>query len=98
MADMDIHYEALEACRVAANKASGRFGALNEGIPKAAKKPTDAAAFGKVAGAAALAAALNAAWSTLSLELVDARDKLKGVEQALETVQDNVANAHQADS
>ena len=100
MAGFDIHFQALESCRTAVRKAWGQYETLHGGLPGTAGRTagTPAAAFGHVDGAAALAAAVDTAFSTLTAEVADARTKLKKVERALETVQDNVRGAHKATS
>ncbi|MEV7803887.1 hypothetical protein AB0O28_13140 [Microbispora sp. NPDC088329] len=96
MAGFDIHFQALESCRTAVSKAWGQYESLHGGLPETPGTP--AAAFGHVDGAAALAEAVGTAYAALTAETADARNKLKGVERALETVQDNVRTAHKATS
>ncbi|MEU7877329.1 hypothetical protein [Microbispora bryophytorum] len=96
MAGFDIHFQALESCRTAVSKAWGQYESLHGGLPET--PGTRAAAFGHVDGAAALAAAVDTAYAALTVEVADARTKLKGVERALESVQDNVRTAHKATS
>ncbi|MBX6385162.1 MAG: hypothetical protein IRZ07_19695 [Microbispora sp.] len=96
MAGFDIHFQALESCRIAVRKAWGQYESLHGGLPEAPGTP--AAVFGHVDGAAALADAVDTAYAALTAEVGDARTKLKGVEQALESVQDNVRTANKATS
>jgi hypothetical protein len=94
VAGFDIHFQALESCRTAVSKAWGQYESLHGGLPEAPGTP--AAAFGHADGAAALAAAVDTAYAALTAETSDARNKLKGVERALESVQDNVRTANKA--
>ncbi|WP_328855629.1 hypothetical protein OHB01_16935 [Microbispora hainanensis] len=96
MTGFDIHFQALESCRTAVRKAWGQYESLHGGLPET--PGARAADFGHVDGAAALAAAVDTAYSALTSEAADARTKLKGVERALETVQDNVRTANEATS
>ena len=96
VAGFDIHFQALESCRTAVSKASGQYETLHGGLPET--PGTRAAAFGRVDGAAALAGAIDTAFAALTAEVADARTKLKGVERALESVQDNVRTANTATS
>nr|WP_189181284.1 hypothetical protein [Microbispora rosea] len=96
MAGFDIHFQALESCRTAVRRAWGQYESLHGGLPDS--PDTGSALFGRVDGAAALAEAVDTAYGVLSAETADARTKLKGVERALEAVQDNVRTAHKATS
>ncbi|MEU7896851.1 hypothetical protein AB0B45_28815 [Nonomuraea sp. NPDC049152] len=95
---MDMHFQALDKCRSDANKAAGQYESLDRAMPEKAKTPTDSSIFGQVEARQSLTTAIDTAWSTLSGELGQARNKLKGVERALDKVQDNVREAHKATS
>jgi hypothetical protein len=93
---VELHYDALDTCRKAARTASGDFSALHGDMPGKATKPTDSSIFGAVAGVSGLAAAIDTGWTTLLSELDDAWRKLKGVEHALNDVEENIRATHRA--
>ncbi|GGL56175.1 hypothetical protein [Planomonospora parontospora] len=93
MAGVDLHYEALERCRTAAKTLAGKFADLGAGYPA---KGTDSSVFGRLADSSALATAVDEVETAVDGELGHATSRLKGVERALDLVQDNVRGANRA--
>jgi hypothetical protein len=91
MAGLDIHFEALDDCRTSAKTVSGKFGDLAEGYPA---RSADSSIFGKLAGSAGLAAAVDKVESTADGEFGKAKSLVESVERALDLVEDNVRKAN----
>ncbi|MFD8532942.1 hypothetical protein ACFV0L_36585 [Streptosporangium canum] len=87
MANLDIHFDALDDCRTAAKKLAGKFGDLAETYPA---QSTDSSIFGKLTSSSALAAAVDGIEKTVDSEMGNVKSKLEGVERALSTVEENL--------
>ncbi|MFE3447472.1 hypothetical protein ACFXJ8_00945 [Nonomuraea sp. NPDC059194] len=100
MAGLDVHFQALDECARAANNASKALvpGAMMsaEKLPAPPKPgtPTDSTAFGRLGNSQSLAKDIDTIWhDILETDLGLARDKLAGVERALDKVEANVRAA-----
>ncbi|MGW4412185.1 hypothetical protein ACWEJ6_49880 [Nonomuraea sp. NPDC004702] len=91
MAGLDIHFEALDDCRIAAKTVAGKFGDLAEGFPAGA---ADSSIFGKLADSAALATAVDQVESVADREFGKAKSLVQSVERALDLVESNVRKAN----
>ncbi|MFF5212391.1 hypothetical protein [Streptosporangium sp. NPDC000396] len=95
MAGLDLHYAALEQCRTNTKKVAGKFDDLDRAYPAAT---TDSLIFGKLTDSSTLATAVDGIEKTIGAEAGFAKSKLEAVERALDTVQENVRDAHKATS
>ncbi|NUR88107.1 MAG: hypothetical protein HOY71_28810 [Nonomuraea sp.] len=91
MAGLDIHFDALDDCRIAAKTVAGKFGDLAEGYPA---KAADSSIFGKLADSSALATAVDLVESTADREFGKAKSLVQSVERALDLVESNVRKAN----
>ncbi|MFI6293156.1 hypothetical protein ACIBEJ_16320 [Nonomuraea sp. NPDC050790] len=112
MANLDIHFKALDECRTAINKARGQYGDVRsennpggdppsytkEGRVEIHRKGTPADACGDLKDSAALVKIVDEVWSTLINEGDQATRKLKDVEAGLNAVEENIRAAHKATS
>ncbi|SFL23791.1 hypothetical protein SAMN05216275_1892 [Streptosporangium canum] len=87
MANLDIHFDALDDCRTAAKKIAGKFGDLAETYPA---QTTDSSMFGRLTSSSELATLVDGIEKTVDSEMGDVQNKLKGVERALSTVEENL--------
>ncbi|WP_433244260.1 hypothetical protein ACQPYK_41325 [Streptosporangium sp. CA-135522] len=87
MANLDVHFDALDDCRTAAKKLAGKFDHLAETYPA---QTTDSHIFGTMESSSRLAAAVDVIEKTVDAEMGDVKSKLEGVERALSTVEENL--------
>ncbi|SEM05684.1 hypothetical protein [Nonomuraea pusilla] len=88
---LDIHFSALDDCRIVARTVRGKFGDLADGYP--ARSP-DSSIFGRLDDSGALADAVHLVETTADSEFGKAKSLIEGVETALGQVQDNVRRAN----
>ncbi|MFI7697916.1 hypothetical protein [Nonomuraea sp. NPDC049480] len=93
MADLDLHFQALEDCASAARKVARELADVVSTYPA---KSTDSSIFGKLTGSSGLAGVIDEVEGMVDGELGHAKSKLEGVERALDKVRDNVRTANQA--
>ncbi|NJP98229.1 hypothetical protein HCN51_53910 [Nonomuraea sp. FMUSA5-5] len=108
--DLETHYSALDNCRTAIKRAAGQYedtlternpGEItygDDGAPVNNRTPVAAATFGDLTDSGALATAANDVWDAVITETDQARRKLRAVEHALSTVEENIRAAHGAGS
>ncbi|MFD1931559.1 MULTISPECIES: hypothetical protein [Nonomuraea] len=98
MAGLDVHFQALNECGRAAKNASkalvpGDMMAADK-LPALPGKLTDSTAFGKLDNSHSLAADIDKIWTeVVKDDLEEARNKLGGVERALDKVETNIRAA-----
>ncbi|GAA4233995.1 archaellum component FlaC [Streptosporangium album] len=95
MAGTDIHFDALEQCRTTTKKLAGKYGDLADTYPATS---ADSSIFGRLTDSSALASAIDTIEKMVDDELGQVKNKLEGVERALDTVQENVRGANKASS
>ncbi|MEU1386289.1 MULTISPECIES: hypothetical protein [unclassified Nonomuraea] len=91
MAGLDIHFEALDDCRIAAHAVANKFGDLADGFPATA---VDSSIFGKLAGSSALATVVDGVEGVTDRECGKAKSLVQSVERALDLVESNVRKAN----
>ncbi|MFI6918569.1 hypothetical protein ACIBIZ_01350 [Nonomuraea spiralis] len=91
MAGLDIHFDALDDCRIAANGVVGKFGDLADDYPA---KAADSTIFGKLADSSALATVVDRVENTADREFSKAKSLVQSVERAMDLVQSNVRKAN----
>ncbi|WP_433366042.1 hypothetical protein [Streptosporangium sp. CA-115845] len=94
MANLYLHYDALEQCQTAARKLAGRIGDLGDAHPT----ETTTSIFGGLTDSGALTGLVNEIENAVDGELNQVVTKLKGVGDALEDVRKNVKSANGATS
>ncbi|MEV4893619.1 hypothetical protein AB0K48_29970 [Nonomuraea sp. NPDC055795] len=111
MANLEIHYKALDQCRTAIYKAKNQYGDVRlenndgkeptynkEGKVEIRRKATPAEAAGHLKDSDALVKIVDEVWSTLINEGDQAKRKLHDVEIGLSAVEQNIKDAHKATS
>ncbi|MBB5074877.1 hypothetical protein [Nonomuraea endophytica] len=111
MANLEIHYKALDECRTAIYKAKNQYADVRlennggkeptynkEGTVEIQRKATPAEVAGHLKDSESLAKIVDEVWSTLINEGDQARRKLHDVEIGLSAVEQNVKDAHKATS
>ncbi|GAA0846727.1 hypothetical protein ACFQVD_39960 [Streptosporangium amethystogenes subsp. fukuiense] len=94
MEGIDLHFQALERCRTKVGKLANRIrDELSDDHPA---PPSNTSDYGDLTGSAALAGLVDTLEGLIHEELQQVREKLGGVEHALETVQNNVRGANDA--
>ncbi|GAA4507290.1 hypothetical protein [Nonomuraea ferruginea] len=93
VADLGLHFQALEECASAARKAASRLSELGDDYPVTG---TSSSIFGKLTDSSGLATLVDDVENTVDTELGHAGRKLRGVERALDKVEQNVRTANNA--
>ncbi|MFI9550143.1 hypothetical protein [Nonomuraea endophytica] len=96
---VDVSYQAFDECRTRIRAASKEFDLdfiLKDSQAKPPAELTDAKLFGKLDGAAQLAAKVDATWTGIRVELDSGQIKLESVERALNDVETNLRTADKA--
>ncbi|MEU0484445.1 hypothetical protein ABZ260_35355 [Streptosporangium sp. NPDC006013] len=94
MAGIDLHFQALERCRTKVGKLANQVrDELSDDHPA---PPSNTSDYGGLTASTRLAGLVDSLEGFIDEELQQVREKLRGVERALETVQDNVRGANNA--
>ncbi|MDP9865441.1 MULTISPECIES: hypothetical protein [Streptosporangium] len=92
MAGVDVHFEALETCRTAANNRAVDFDGLAGGYPNPAGS-TDSLILGGLTDSVNLARAIDGIENEIDSELGWAATRLRSVRDALQEVETNLRTA-----
>ncbi|MEV4104949.1 hypothetical protein AB0J42_32315 [Nonomuraea sp. NPDC049649] len=93
VADLDLHFQALEECASAARIAASKLYDLAGDYPA---ESVSSSIFGKLSDSSSLAGFVDDVEKLVDSELGHAHRKLKGVERALDKVEENVRTANNA--
>ncbi|MEW9546969.1 hypothetical protein [Nonomuraea sp. NPDC050783] len=96
MSYVDVHLRALEECGRQAHRVKNMLDLGDAFVGSDVRAPqgdTKADIFGKLDGAGALAAKIDAVWKSLEEDLGEGRNRLENVERALGQVATNFRNA-----
>ncbi|WP_327087506.1 hypothetical protein OIE66_35030 [Nonomuraea sp. NBC_01738] len=96
---VDVHYKALDDCRIQVNWVGGRIdveGTFKDIGMTAPAATTDSNLFGTLAGAHDLAGKMDKIWKSIGQEFTDAKAKLKATEDAISLVETNLRDANAA--
>lgn len=99
MSFFDVHAQALEECGGQAHKVKNMLDPGDAFLGTSLKAPEediDSGVFGDVEGAAALAAKVDQVWASVRDELGAGRNRMEGVERALNDVATNFRGAERA--
>ena len=91
MAGVDLNREALARLRVSVHTQAGKLATVGDGFP--AKDAAGSSLFGTLTGATELAAAIGTVETHVDEEMTAVKNRLDGVERALDTVEDNIQKA-----